>query len=160
MSEGRARRWARVALPGVVTAAALAGIALRPPPRPLAPAGLAAPGPGSAAARGLVGGLGVGDRVAGFEVEGIAGTPADGVHVHLRRGEVRLVVSIVPRGSEPHAPPSQSAHYDLFFGHVRPERPDLEGHEVGAALGELTARVIAIEGDGPPIDQSFSSAPP
>ncbi|HRI10798.1 MAG TPA: hypothetical protein PKW35_23425, partial [Nannocystaceae bacterium] len=105
-------------------------------------------------------GLGVGDRVAGFEVEGIAGTPADGVHVHLRRGEVRLVVSIVPRGAEPHAPPSQSAHYDLFFGHVRPERPDLEGHEVGAALGELSARVIANEGAGPPALQSFSSAAP
>ncbi len=160
MSGERARRWARVASPGLVAAAALVGIGVRPPPGQLAPAGRAAPGPGSAAARGLLGGLGVGDRVAGFEVEGIAGTPADGVHVHLRRGEVRLVVSIVPRGAEPHAPPSQSAHYDLFFGHVRPERPDLEGHEVGAALGELSARVIANEGAGPPALQSFSSAAP
>jgi len=113
-------------------------------------ADLPAPGPGSPRARALLGGLAAGDRLAGFELEGIAGPGDDGIlYLHLRLPPsgptltpTRMVLSVVPRGLRPHPPPAQTARYDLYFGHVRPQDPeDLDGDAIRGALEALAARL-------------------
>ncbi|MBK8263024.1 MAG: hypothetical protein IPK80_17010 [Nannocystis sp.] len=144
----------RLLAPALVLALALASLLTAGTGEAPDRADLPAPGPGSARARALLGGLAVGDPFAGFEVEGLAGPGEDGaLYLHLIRSPTasgapptKIVLSAVPRGLLPHNPPAQTDRYDLYFGHVRPENPeDLDGDAIREALEALAARLRAHE---------------
>ncbi len=136
-------------LPLLLATATVLYVLLRPAP-PSAPTGTASFPPATAAAVALLGDLDTGSTVAGFRVDGIEGPGAEGqdaaaILVHLSHNELRLAITIAPRGALDHNPPAQTAEHDLFFGHLQPDDADLKAEEVGALLDAFKARVSAHE---------------
>ncbi|HFE46279.1 MAG TPA: hypothetical protein ENJ18_12410 [Nannocystis exedens] len=136
-------------LPLLLAIATALYLLLRPAPPP-EPVGIPSFPPATATAVALLGDLDTGSTVAGFRVDGIEGPGAEGrndtaILVHLSQHELRLAITIVPRGAESHNPPAHTAHYDLFFGHLQPDDARLDAEPIGALLDAFTARVRAHE---------------
>jgi len=144
-----ARRLPPWLLPLLLASATALYLLLRPGPRP-EPMGKPSFPPATAAAVALLGDLDPGSTVAGFRVDGIEGPGASGQHdaailVHLRQDELRLAITIAPRGALNHNPPAHTADHDLFFGHLQPDNAHLDAEPIGALLDAFTARVSAHE---------------
>ena len=136
-------------LPLLLAIATALYLLLRPAPPP-EPVGIPSFPPATATAVALLGDLDTGSTVAGFRVDGIEGPGAEGrseaaILVHLSQHELRLAITITPRGAESHNPPAHTAHYDLFFGHLQPDDAHLDAEPIGALLDAFTERVRAHE---------------
>lgn len=108
------------------------------------------PPPPSAAAAALLGDLDAGARLGDFEVEAVVGPGAEGrdpqaILVHVRRGDARLAVTIMPRDASEHTPPMRTETHDLFFGHLQPEDARLDPGATDTLLTAVAELVRAHE---------------
>ncbi len=138
--------WLAPLLLGIAT---LVYLLLRPEPAP-PPSGLPSFPPASATAVAILGELEPGTPIAGFIVDGVEGPgvegqDADAILVHLHRDEIRMAITIAPRGSLDHNPPTQTARYDLFFGHLQPDDAVLEAEDSVPLLDAFEAIIVARE---------------
>jgi hypothetical protein len=104
----------------------------------------------TAAATALLGDLNAGSMLGDFEVESIVGPGAEGrdpqaILIHVRSGDARLAVTIMPRETSEHTPPMQTAAHDLFFGHLQPEEARLDPGATDALLTAVAELVRAHE---------------
>jgi hypothetical protein len=101
----------------------------------------------SAQAQRVLGGLAVGDEVAGLEVERIGG-PDDGqIVVELRDGARGARVWITRRGARNHAPSRQALRFDLFHGLPRPGLERVSDETFRSVLESLGRRIEAAGAD-------------
>ncbi len=119
---------------GAVEGEAVAEAATPPEPRPY-----------TAEARALLGGLSIGDEIAGWRVTAAAGPLVDGsLELTLQRDELRFTAVIAPKGSRPYNAPVNTRGHDLFYNGVDDPRGEAMT-AVTAALSELQRRVEANE---------------
>lgn len=147
----RARRFAPWLVGLLLLAAATVGyVLLQPTPAPPTEAESSSFPPASAIAVALLGDLEPGTPIAGFIVDGVEGPGAEGrdpdaILVHLHRDEIRLAITVVPRGTLGHNPPTQTARHDLYFGHLRPDDAVLDASDSAPLLAAFEAIVVANE---------------
>ena len=136
-------------VPLLLAAATLIYVLLRPEPAP-APTRTPSFPPASATAVAILGDLQPGTPIAGFIVDGVEGPGVEGqdaeaILVHLHRDEIRLAITVAPRGALNYNPPTQTAAYDLFFGHLQPDDAVLDAEDSAPLLKAFEAIVIANE---------------
>jgi len=105
----------------------------------------APPAPYTAEARALLGGLDVGEQLAGWTVDSAAG-PGDGrIDVRVRKGDTSFVVWLVKKGSASEPAPYSTQLVDIYFGHSVPTQPGPPGDEIQAVLAQVVERVTRAE---------------
>ena len=148
-TSGPAPRFPPWLVPLLLATATVGYLLLRPTP---APPSTKTPsfGPASASAVAILGTIEPGTSIAGFIVDGVEGPGVEGqdaeaILVHLHRDEIRMAITVAPRGSLDHNPPTQTARYDLFFGHLQPDDAVLEAEDFVPLLDAFEAIVVANE---------------
>ncbi len=136
-------------VPLLLGAATLVYLLLRPEPPP-PPSDTPSFPPASATAVAILGDLEPGTPIAGFIVDGVEGPGVEGqdaeaILVHLHRDRIRMAITIAPRGALDYNPPTQTARYDLFFGHLQPDDAVLEAEDSVPLLDAFEAIVVARE---------------
>lgn len=113
-----------------------------PPPPPEAPRSPPAPPPLSPELQSLLGPLTVGATVEDLRVARVLAGGPDTARVELERGDLTVVLELLPRGRRGAASaPASSAHADLFFGRSPPGRASLSDAELVALLRRLAERL-------------------
>lgn len=95
----------------------------------------------SPALRAALGGLEIGEELAGFRVVTIGGAADGAIEVALGRADVAFTVTLWPTGGGPAPPPVRSRALDLFYGRPRPAGADLPANERDAAMVALARRI-------------------
>lgn len=95
----------------------------------------------SPALRAALGGLEVGEEMAGFRVVTIGARVDGAIEVVLGRAEVAFTVTLWPTGAGPAEPPVRGRAHDLFYGRPRPEGASLAADERDAAMVALARRI-------------------
>jgi hypothetical protein len=94
-----------------------------------------------AVAHPLLGGLTVGDRVAGWNVIELVGRGPGAVDVRYERDGVEFVLSAVPLGEGPSNPPFSSQTHAIFYGHARPTDAAVPSGGLRAVSADLIRRL-------------------
>jgi hypothetical protein len=130
-------------LAALVAAAGIAWGLVDPPPASPSPVSPATAAPEASA---LLGGLSRGDRLVGWDVTAVAGPDADGViRVDIAHGMVAFALMLAPLGSMPEAPPVQTEHWAIYYGHVDPADTRLPRNVVHTTTNALANLVRAHE---------------
>jgi hypothetical protein len=137
--------------PAIVALLALGAVVhaeLRPAERPSDPAREHHPHatPGALA---LLGGLAVGERIAGWEVLGIDGPRHEVLRIDLGRDRQRFAIVVARLGTLPERPPVQTDQYAIYYGHAHPPGSSIPDGAVRAITHAFARRIGATEHEVP-----------
>ncbi len=97
--------------------------------------------PAPAEAVALLGGLQVGEKLAGWTVLGITG-PVDRVlRIDLAFHEIRFSISLAARGAVKYPAPRTTETYDLYYGHPHPRGTTIPESATRAIMAGIERRV-------------------
>jgi len=133
--------------PVLLTLACLVGVVERllAPPVPAERAAERTPAPPEAIA--LLGGLALGEKLAGWTVLGVTG-PTDGaLRIDVGRDEIRFSITVTALGAGDYAAPRSTERYDLFYGHPHPRGTQIPELAVRAILAGVERRIRRNEAD-------------
>jgi hypothetical protein len=88
-------------------------------------------------------GLRAGDRIAGWTIRALAGSPDTELRIDLDRDGVRFAVTIAPLGARPENPPAQSQRHAIYHGHAQPTGTRIPEGAIRAITAELVRRLDA-----------------
>jgi hypothetical protein len=100
-----------------------------------------APAELSAEASRLLGGLQVGDKVAGWTVDAIASPAPRQIRIDLAHDDVSFSITVAPLGELPESPVLQTERFAIYYGHAQPEGTRLPRGGLRAILHELKRRI-------------------
>ena len=88
-------------------------------------------------------GLHVGDRIAGWKVRALAGSPDSELRIDLERDDVRFAITVTPLGARPENPPTQSQRHAIYYGHAQPKGTRVPEGAVRAITADIARRLDA-----------------
>jgi hypothetical protein len=97
----------------------------------------------------LLGALEGGERVAGWEVIGIAGPDDRLIRVDLRREDHRFSIMVARIGVRSERPPVTTDLYAIYYGHTDPPGTKIPDGAVRAITHAFARRIAATEHDVP-----------
>jgi hypothetical protein len=86
-------------------------------------------------------GLKPGDRIAGWKVRALVGSPDTELRIELEHAEVRFAITVTPLGARPENPPSQSQHHAIYYGHAQPAGTRIPDGAVRAITADIARRL-------------------
>lgn len=95
----------------------------------------------------LLGGLEVGDAVAGWAVLGVHGPHQGKLTLDFGRDALRFSVTVAPLGSQVHAAPRTTDRYALYYGHPHPRGAKIPDGAIRAIMANLERTIRANEAD-------------
>ncbi|MCH9683564.1 MAG: hypothetical protein K0V04_19150 [Deltaproteobacteria bacterium] len=101
----------------------------------------------SEAGTSLLGGMQVGERLMGWDVVALGGPHEREIRIELERDGVRFSLMVMVKGAVPQAPPLETEHYAIFYGHVQPKDVSLPSGTIRATTHALARRIRAHETD-------------
>jgi hypothetical protein len=88
-------------------------------------------------------GLHAGDRIAGWTVRALSGSPDTELRIELERDSLRFAVMVTPMGARPENPPAQSQHHAIYYGHAQPSGTRIPDGAVRAITADVARRLDA-----------------
>ena len=88
-------------------------------------------------------GLHAGDRIAGWTVRALSGSPDTELRIELERDDIRFAVMVTPMGARPENPPAQSQHHAIYYGHAQPSGTRIPDGAVRAITADVARRLDA-----------------
>jgi hypothetical protein len=89
-------------------------------------------------------GLKAGDRIAGWKVRALAGSPDSELRIDLERDHVRFAITVTPLGARPENPPVQSQRHAIYYGHAQPSGTPIPDGAVRAITADIARRLDAL----------------
>lgn len=86
-------------------------------------------------------GLHAGDRIAGWTVRALSGSPETELRIELERDGLRFSVMVTPMGARPENPPAQSQHHAIYYGHAQPSGTRIPDGAVRAITADIARRL-------------------
>ena len=89
-------------------------------------------------------GLKAGDKIAGWKVRALAGTPDTELRIDLERDAIRFAITVTPLGIRPENPPAQSQRHAIYYGHAQPAGTRVPDGAVRAITADIARRLDAL----------------
>jgi hypothetical protein len=97
----------------------------------------------------LLGGLEIGERIAGWEVLGFDGPREDAVRIELGRDQQRFAIMVARLGVRPELPPVTTERYAVYYGHAHPPETRIPDGAIRAVTHAFGRRIRGTEHDVP-----------
>lgn len=88
-------------------------------------------------------GLHAGDRIAGWTVRALSGSPDTELRIELERDGLRFSVMVTPMGARAENPPAQSQRHAIYYGHAQPTGTRIPDGAVRAITADVARRLDA-----------------